>query len=112
MSWQDIRSHQPAVQTFIFERFLARVKAAASQNKINQPECFILASFYINGYGTKINWPEARRLILHAARWGHHLSQAYAYRLCKATDGSYVTDEHIVAYLENRALDGSRTALQ
>lgn len=112
MSWQDIRSHQPVVQTFVFERFLARVNAAASQNMINPPECFILASFYINGYGTQSNWTEARRLILHAARWGHPLSQAYAYRLCKATDESYVAEEHIVAYTGIRALDGSRTALQ
>jgi len=112
MSWQDIRSHQPAVQTFVFERFLARVNAVASQNKINQPECFILASFYMNGYGTQVNWTEARRLILHAAQWGHELSQAYAYRFCKATDESDVADERIVAYLESRALDGSRTALQ
>jgi ankyrin repeat protein len=112
MSWQHIRDQQPAIQTFIFERFLARVNAAARENRINPPECFILASFQINGYGTQINLAEARRLILHAARWGHQVSQACAYRLCQATDGSYVADEQVVTYLENRALDGSRAALQ
>jgi TPR repeat protein len=79
-----MRDLEPSVQAFVFRRFLARVQNASKNNEANTPECFILASFYINGYGADSDHDEAIRLILHAAKWGHEISKAYGYRICRA----------------------------
>ncbi|EXJ78718.1 hypothetical protein A1O1_09120 [Capronia coronata CBS 617.96] len=111
MSWQAVRELQPSVQTFLFERLRTRADLNASQNKVNLPECFALAAFYTNGYGTQPDPAEARRLILHAARYGHKVSQAYAWRISRMSGIELSTDEQLLRMIENRALDGSRAAL-
>ena len=111
MSWQAVRDLQPSVQTFLFERFRARAESNASQNKVNVPECFVLASFYMNGYGTQPDLTKAQHLILHAAANGHLVSQAYIWRIFKATGTELPINERYLATLENRAFSGSRAAL-
>lgn len=112
MSWQAVRELQPAVQTFVLERFRARGDWRASQNLINQPECFVLASFYMNGYGTQTNLQEARRLILLAAANGHQVARANAWRMCKVTGTELPQTEANQEMLETQAYNGSRGVLQ
>ncbi|EXJ81180.1 serine/threonine protein kinase [Capronia epimyces CBS 606.96] len=112
MSWQAVRELQPSVQTFLFQRSRARADSNASRNRINPPECFVLGSFYLNGYGTQPDFAEARRLILHAARNGHEVSQAYAWRIAKISGAELATDEQLLKMMETRAFSGSRAALQ
>ncbi|KAL2396882.1 hypothetical protein ABEF93_004316 [Exophiala dermatitidis] len=111
MSWQAIRELQPSVQTFLLERFRARTDSNAAGSKVNPPECFVLAAFYMNGYGTQPDVEEARRLILHAARYGHEVSQAHAWRISKVSGNELSVDEQLLKMLENRAMNGSRAAL-
>lgn len=103
---------EPSVQTFIFQRFLARAQNASKKDEVNPPECSMLASFYINGYGADINDDEAARLILHAARWGHDIAKAYAYRICRALKEDFLADDQMISNLWDMALEGSRMALQ
>jgi ankyrin repeat protein len=107
-----MRDLEPAVQTFIFQRVLARVQNASKNNEVNPPECFILASFYINGYGADSNHDEAIQLILHAARWGHEISKAYGYRICRAIKEDFRADDQMISNLWDMALEGSRMASQ
>ncbi|KFZ18767.1 hypothetical protein V501_01014 [Pseudogymnoascus sp. VKM F-4519 (FW-2642)] len=112
MSWQAVRDLQPSVQTFLFERFRARADELASRNQVNTPECFVLASFYMNAYGTQSNLQEARRLILHAAANGHQVAQANAWRIARVTGSELATSTSPQQILEWQAFNGSRGALQ
>ncbi|KAG4441060.1 hypothetical protein IFR05_003468 [Cadophora sp. M221] len=112
MSWQAVRDLQPSVQTFLFERFRARADELASRNQVNTPECFVLASFYMNAYGTQSNLQEARRLILHAAANGHQVAQANAWRIARVTGSELATSTSPQQILERQAFNGSRGALQ
>lgn len=107
-----MRDLEPSVQTFVFQRFLARVQNCSKNNEVNPPECFILASFYINGYGADSNHDEAIRLILHAARWGHEVSKAYGYRICRAMKEDFRANDQMISHLWDMALKGSRMASQ
>ncbi|ERF69389.1 hypothetical protein EPUS_05934 [Endocarpon pusillum Z07020] len=112
LSWQQMRNLEPSVQTFVFQRFLARVQNASKDNRVNPPECFMLASFYINGYGADVNYDEAVRLILHAARWGHDIAKAYGYRICRAIKEEFLADDQMISNIWHMALEGSRMASQ
>lgn len=105
-------SLEPSVQTFVFQRFSARARNSSEKSEVNPPECFILASFYINGYGTDLNHDEAALLMLHAARWGHNIAKAYAYRMCRAMKETFLADDQMISNLWDMALEGSRMALQ
>ena len=107
-----MRSLEPSVQTFVFNTFLYRTKQDAELNKVRPSDCFILASFYINGYGTDQNYEEAARLLNHAARCGHEYAQAYAYRICKTLSEEYVADDTQTTHLAQMSMKGSRKALQ
>jgi ankyrin repeat protein len=107
-----MRDLEPSVQTFVFQRFLARVQNANQNNEVNPPECFILASFYINQYGADSNHAEAIRLILHAAKWGHPISKAYNYRICSGLEEGFRADDQMISNLWDMALEGSRMAFQ
>jgi len=112
MSWLAVRDLQPSMQTFLFERFRTRAEEFASRNQVNTPECFALAAFYMNALGTQQNLQEARRLILHAASYGHQVAQANAWRVAKIIGpelGASIPPKQI---LERLAFNGSRGALQ
>jgi ankyrin repeat protein/serine/threonine protein kinase len=112
MSWQAVRDLQPSVQTFLFERFRARADDFASRSQVNTPECFVLASFYMNGYGTQRDLQKARRLIFHAAKYGHQVAQANAWRVAKVTESELEVGIPPEQILERQAFNGSRGALQ
>lgn len=112
MSWHAVRDLQPSVQTFLFERFRARADENASRNQVNTPECFVLASFYMNALGTQQNLEEARRLIIHAAANGHQVAQANAWRFARVTGSELATNISPQQILERQAFNGSRGALQ
>ncbi|KAF7948277.1 uncharacterized protein EAE97_003688 [Botrytis byssoidea] len=112
MSWQAVQDLQPSVQTFLFERFRARADEFASHNQVNTPECFVLASFYMNGLGTQPNLQEAWRLVLHAAANGHQVAQANAWRIARVTETELATVISPQQILERQAFSGSRGALQ
>lgn len=65
----------------------------------------------MNGYGGQPDFVEARRLIVHASRHGHEVSQANAWRISKVSGAELATDEQVLRMMENRALNGSRAAL-
>lgn len=106
-----MRDLDPSVQNATFNVFLCRSQKDASESKINPPATFALASFYINGYGTEPHHEEAARLLLHAAKWGHHLSKAYVYRICHALDDQFSATESVITDLVTMSLSGSRLAL-
>lgn len=112
MSWQAVQDLQPSVQTFLFERFRARADEYASRNQVNTPECFVLASFYMNGLGTQPNLQEAWRLVLHAAANGHQVAQANAWRIARVTGTELATIISPQQILERQSFSGSRGALQ
>ena len=44
LSWEQMRQLEPAVQSFVFNSFYNKVENTISNNQINCPDCFILAS--------------------------------------------------------------------
>ncbi|KAJ5911152.1 uncharacterized protein N7473_000455 [Penicillium subrubescens] len=112
LSWQQMRELEPAVQSFVFQSFRAKVEGLLSQQRVNAPDCFVLTSYYINGYGTKVNLEEAKRLfqICSNANYKHPPSRAYAYRIWKFLNPNFVTSESMITNLIQMALDGSRMA--
>ncbi|KAL1860095.1 hypothetical protein Plec18170_002044 [Paecilomyces lecythidis] len=113
LSWQQMRTLPPAVQSFVFNSFHAKVENLVSNNLINTPDCFVLASYYINGYGTDVNYREAIRLIDLSSNkdYDHVSSRAYAYRIHKALDPDYTLTKAVYDNLSVMALRGSRPAL-
>ncbi|GAD97617.1 predicted protein [Paecilomyces variotii No. 5] len=113
LSWQQMRTLPPAVQSFVFNSFYAKVENLISNNLINPPDCFVLASYYINGYGTDINYKEAKRLIDLSSNkdYDHVSSRAYAYRIHKALDPNYAPTQAVYDNLSVMAIRGSRAAL-
>ena len=107
-----MRKLEPSVQTFVFNAFCSRQELDQAQGEINPPECFILASFYINGLGTEIDHNEAKRLLNFAAINNHEASQAYSYRIWNALTPGFKATQGIRNNLEVSALKGSRTALK
>lgn len=91
---------------------MSHVQNDIQNDKVNPAECFILASFYINKYGTDSNHAEAIRLILHAANWGHTISEAYGYCICLALEEDFQADDQMVSNLWDMSVEGSRMALQ
>ncbi|TVY16957.1 Serine/threonine-protein kinase HT1 [Lachnellula arida] len=114
LSWLQMKIMRPSVQCFLFERFLAKEQKCSSYGLINAPECFILASYYINAYGTRHDFKEAMRLLVLTSkkRFDHWPSRAYAYRICKAFDKNFTPDEELKLALYDSAFAGSRTALK
>ncbi|MCJ1470022.1 hypothetical protein MMC07_008667 [Pseudocyphellaria aurata] len=112
LSWQTMRDLEPSVQRFVFDTFLRRSEQHAEMGLVRPSDCFILASFYINGYGTEQNWEKAAQLLNHAAKWGHEQAQAYAYRICKVVNEEYVADDVQTTHLVQTSIMGSRIALQ
>lgn len=104
---------EPSVQSFIFQRFLSKTQRDFSLDCINPPDCFVLASYYISAYGTKLDFKEATRLLLKSSqqRFKHWPSRAYTYRICKALDFEFKPDEDLISGLYDSAMAGSRTAL-
>lgn len=107
-----MRDLEPSVQRFVFNNFIRRTEKVAKLNGVITSDCFLLASFYVNGSGTEKNYEEAIRLLNLAAKWGHEQAQAYAYRICKALNKEHVADEAQTTNLGQESLKGSRTALQ
>jgi len=107
-----MRDLEPSVQAFIFSAFVSSARKNAEESKVNPPQCFALASFYINGYGTELDYEEAVRLLSHAAKWGHEPSNAYLYRVCRALDANFGVSEAVINQLARVSLQGSRTALE
>jgi ankyrin repeat protein len=107
-----MRALEPAVQSFIFNCLRAKVEDNLSKNLINTPDCFILASYYINGYGTKVDFKEAMRLIQQSSNmeYDHHSSRTYAYRIFKALDPNYVPNSDTISNLSVMAVRGARMA--
>lgn len=113
LSWEQMRQLEPAVQSFVFNSFYNKVENTISNNQINCPDCFVLASYYVNGYGTKVDYKAARRLIglsLNKA-YDHASSRSYAYRINKALDPHYTLTSAIYDNLSVMAIRGSRPAL-
>ncbi|KAI2999946.1 hypothetical protein CBS147346_7306 [Aspergillus niger] len=79
----------------------------------NGADCFAVASFCINAYGTDYNPKKGMNLLMEGSKKmrGAHLPMAYAYRVCKALNPEFMPDEHMVLGLLLMALSGSRTAL-
>ncbi|KAJ6031532.1 ankyrin [Penicillium herquei] len=113
LSWEQMRQLEPAVQSFIFNSFYNKVENLISNNQINCPDCFVLASYYINGYGTKVDYGAAMRLINLASNkvYDHVSSRAYAYRIHKALDPNFTLTSDIYDNLSVMVLRGSRPAL-
>ncbi|KAL3478344.1 kinase-like protein [Aspergillus californicus] len=113
LSWEQMRQLEPAVQSFVFTSFYNKVESTISNNQINCPDTFVLASYYINGYGTKIDYEAATRLLNLSSNkaYDHVSSRAYAYRIGKALDPSYVFTQAVYDNLSMMALKGSRSAL-
>lgn len=107
-----MRSLEPSVQHFVFSTFLRRSEQAEELDMVRPSDCFILASFYINSYGTEQNYEEATRLLNHAAKWGHEFAQAYAYRLCKTMNEKYLANDTQTTHLVQMSIQGSRSAMQ
>lgn len=107
-----MRSLEPSVQSFVFSTFLRRSEQAAELNMVRPSDCFILASFYINSYGTEQDYQEAARLLNHAAKFGHEVAQAYAYRICKSVNEEHVADDTQTSNLVVMSIKGSKSALQ
>ncbi|KAL4733652.1 hypothetical protein BDV11DRAFT_77005 [Aspergillus similis] len=112
LSWQQMRELEPAVQSFVFNCFKAKVEGTLSKGEINPPECFILMSYYINGYGTDVDFKEATRLLNQCsnAAYNHLPSRAYVYRIAKCLSPEYVASESMVSNLTVMTLMGSRAA--
>jgi ankyrin repeat protein len=91
---------------------MAKVQEALSNQYINPPDCFVLASYYINGYGTEVNFEEARRLIERSSSTylDHHSSRTYAFRIWKSLDPNYVPTTAMISNLAVMAVRGSRMA--
>ncbi|PWY73020.1 ankyrin [Aspergillus heteromorphus CBS 117.55] len=113
LSWQQMRDLEPAVQSFVLNSFHQKVETLISDNRINPPDCFVLASYYINGYGTNVNYEAARRLLdlSSVAAYDHVSSRAFAYRIHKSLDPNYVPTAAVIDNLSVMALRGSRPAL-
>lgn len=107
-----MRNLEPSVQTFVFSTFLRRSEQDAELGRVRPSDCFILASFYINGYGTEQNYEEAARLINHAAKCGLEFAQAYAHRICKTLNEEHVANDAQTTHLVQMSMKGSRIALQ
>ncbi|KAL4976597.1 hypothetical protein BDW66DRAFT_166389 [Aspergillus desertorum] len=112
LSWQQMRELEPAVQSFVFNCFKAKVEGTLSQKEINPPECFILMSYYINGYGTDVDSKEALRLLNQCSNvaYNHLPSRAYVYRLAKFLFPEYVASDSMISNLTVMTLMGSRAA--
>ncbi|KAL4993593.1 hypothetical protein BDV10DRAFT_199466 [Aspergillus recurvatus] len=112
LSWQQMRELEPAVQSFVFNCFKAKVEGTLSRGEINPPECFILMSYYINGYGTDVDFKEATRLLNRCSNvaYNHLPSRAYVYRIAKCLVPEYVASESMVSNLTVMTLMGSRAA--
>ncbi|OJJ45965.1 hypothetical protein ASPZODRAFT_143828 [Penicilliopsis zonata CBS 506.65] len=113
LSWQQTRQLEPGVQAFIFNAFYHKVEEMLSSKVINCPDCFVLASYYINGYGTAVDHQAARRLLERCSRpeYNHPSSRAYSYRIVKALDPEYTMTPADYDNLSVMALRGSRPAL-
>ena len=107
-----MRLLEPAVQAFVFNAFCSRQELDQGRGMINPPDCFLLASFYINGYGTEIDYAEAKRLLNFAAINHHEQSEAYVYRFWNALTLEFKVTGGLKNLLEVSALKGSRTALE
>jgi len=109
-----MKSLEPAVQSFLFQRFLLKVQQNTLLGLINPLDCFILASYYVNGYGTTFNLKEVTRLLLESSKkaYDHWPSRAYTYRICKSLDQSFEATDELISGLYDSALVGSRTALK
>lgn len=107
-----MRELEAAVQSFVFQSFRAKVEGLLSQQLVNAPDCFVLKSYYINGYGTKANFEEAKRLfrICSNTNYKHPPSRAYAYRIWKFLKPDYVPSDSMITNLIQMGLDGSRMA--
>jgi ankyrin repeat protein len=105
---------EPAVQSFLFRRFLSKVQQNTSLGLINPPDCFILASYYTNAYGTSFDLKEVTRLLLETSKkdYDHWPSRGYAYRICKSLDESFEATDGLISGLYDSAVAGSRTALK
>ncbi|KGO76508.1 hypothetical protein PITC_087870 [Penicillium italicum] len=113
LSWEQMRQLEPAVQSFVFNSFYNKVENTISNNQINCPDCFVLASYYVNGYGTKVDYKAARRLIGLSLTedYDHASSRSYAHRINKALDPHYTLTPAIYNNLCVMAIRGSRPAL-
>ena len=107
-----MRPLEPSVQSFVFNAFRSRQELDQARGMLNSPEYFILASFYINGYGTEVDHIEAKRLLNLAAINHHEPSQAYGYRIWNALTPDFKATVGLKSQLEISALKGSRTALK
>lgn len=107
-----MRELEPAVQSFIFHCFRAKVEGELSQGKINPPDCFILVSYYINGYGTPVDFNAATRLLEQCSNteYNHQPSRAYVYRIAKCLNPKFIARADMVSNLTEMAIMGSRTA--
>ncbi|KAJ5921343.1 ankyrin [Penicillium verhagenii] len=108
-----MRQLEPAVQSFVFSSFYNKVENLISNNLINCPDCFVLASYYINGYGTKVDYEAAMRLIDLASNkeYDHVSSRTYAYRIHKALEPGFTLTSSVYDNLSVMVLRGSRPAL-
>ncbi|PYH94510.1 kinase-like protein [Aspergillus ellipticus CBS 707.79] len=113
LSWQQMRDLEPAVQSFVFNSYQQKVEGLISDGLINPPDCFVLASYYINGYGTNVNYEAARRLIdlSSVAAYDHVSSRTFVYRIHKGVDPYYVPSRAVHDNISVMAIRGSRTAL-
>jgi ankyrin repeat protein len=109
-----MKNLEPAVQSFLFQRFLSKAQQNTLLGLVNPPDCFILASYRINAYGTNFDFKEATRLLLETSKkdYDHWPSRAYSYRICKSLDKSFEATEGLISGLHDSALAGSRTALK
>ncbi|KAL6233197.1 hypothetical protein BDW75DRAFT_215712 [Aspergillus navahoensis] len=112
LSWQQMRELEPAVQSFVFNCFKVKVERTLSKGEINPPECFILMSYYINGYGTDVDFKEAIRLLNQCSNteYNHLPSRAYVYRIAKTFFPEYVASDSMISNLTVMTLKGSRAA--
>ena len=97
-----MRDLEPSVQNFVFDSFPGS----------DGSEFFALCAFFMNGYGTQTNVPEALLKLKQATDMGHHISRAYMYRLFSACKSSFEGNIPGTEYLYDYALIGSRTSLE
>lgn len=112
LSWRRIAVQEPAIQTFLVETLRRRAQKAAREGLAYHGDMFILAACYINGYGVKVDYEEAKSTLCTAADGGHYISMAYFYRICHAILPDFRPSQAGVQHICDMALCGCRTALE